>query len=98
MNQQLIPIEDAAKDFINSKGGVVTVSSPNVGKLCCGHVNFAPEVKIGPPTDPENYYLGEFNGITVYQHKDIKPTSNLSIGLAKVLGIKYLVVNGWKLV
>jgi len=95
---ELIRIEEEAKDFIKSRGGVVTIGTPNTANLCCGKVNFAPEIKISEPADPQNYLFGTVEGVKIYQHRSIVPSSNLSIGLTKILGLKSLVLNGWKLI
>lgn len=95
---ELIRIEEEAKDFIKGRGGIVTIGAPNTGNLCCGKVNFAPEIKISEPSDPRNYLLGTVDGVKIYQHRDIMPSPSLSVGLAKILGFKYLVLNGWKLI
>jgi len=98
LSRQFIQIEEEAKEFIKNKRGVVTVSAAGTGKLCCGKINFAPEVRLGQPLDPENYHQGTVDGIVIYQHKDLNPPPDLSIGLASAFGIKYLVIYGWKLV
>lgn len=88
-------ITELAKEFIIKEGGNIYIKDQDIAN-CCIEANFAPELSIGIPKNKQDYYLLEIDSINVYVDKNIFKTENLTIDLKKFLGIKYLVIDGWK--
>ncbi|MGB9755554.1 MAG: CC/Se motif family (seleno)protein [Desulfurella sp.] len=62
----------------------------------CIDVKTIPEVSIGLPLTPDKYILLKIDSIDVYIDKFVGDSENFTIKLNKVLGFKYLVLDGWK--
>lgn len=98
MTDQLIRVDEEAKEFIRKRGGVALVGPPVKACLCCGRVSLAPDIKLAEPPGGQDYLLDEFEGIKVYRHRDVTLSPGLSIGLAGFWGFKHLVLNGWRII
>lgn len=55
-----------------------------------------PEVSIGAPLKQDKYTLINIDSIEVYVDKFIDFKEDFTIKLNKVLGFKYLIIDGWK--
>ena len=91
-------ISDDAKEYIRKKGGFIYIKYYDI-KNCCIELNLTPGVFIGIPFNLKKYYVIEIDRIKVYVDNMIykKELEDLTIELKNFFGIKYLVVNGWKL-
>jgi hypothetical protein len=69
-----------------------------IGKLCCGKIALPPEVNVKAPADDSYYHKFVVDkDVVLYQHIDLPNVEGFSIGVSRILGYKYLVINGWKL-
>ncbi|MGB9780588.1 MAG: CC/Se motif family (seleno)protein [Caldanaerobacter sp.] len=94
-----LKITDAAKEYILKKGGNIYIKYHDIRNSCI-EPNLTPEVFIGIPSNPEKYYVIGVDKINVYVDGIIyeQELENLTIELKSFLGIKYLVVSGWKVI
>lgn len=91
----MITFSPAALDYIRSKNQPIFLDFPPlIG--CCIHIQEAPEIRFGKPKDEQNYYNTEITDITVYIPFEL-PDIPITIGLTSFLGMKKLVVEGWRL-
>lgn len=92
-------ITNTAKEYILKKGGNIYIKYHSI-QNCCIEPNLTPEVSIGIPKNQEKYYIVGIDKINIYVDKIIyeRELENLSIELKSVFGIKYLAINGWKVI
>jgi hypothetical protein len=65
-----IRVESAAREYLDTRGGAVTVrGSRRHG--CCGGTAFVPVAEAGPPADADGYRILEVDGITVYLERNV---------------------------
>ncbi|MCA1770810.1 MAG: iron-sulfur cluster biosynthesis family protein [Halomonas sp.] len=87
-----IKITARARDWLQKKGGVVTVRlSPRHG--CCGGSAEIAVAEARTPDEPEGFTRIEFDGVTLY----IEPTlvdQGLQINVEGFLGLRHLFVEG----
>lgn len=91
-----LKITKTAKEFIEKKGGSVYIKNHDIINSCI-EANFKPEIVFGIPKNVNKYYLLNIESINIYINKSICQIECLTIDLKKFLGIKYLVINGWKI-
>ncbi|EIW00845.1 hypothetical protein SAMN04244560_00813 [Thermoanaerobacter thermohydrosulfuricus] len=94
-----LKITKAAKEYILKKGGNIYIKYHDI-QNCCIEPNLTPEIFIGIPKNQEKYYIVGVDRINVYVDKIIyeRELENLTIELKSILGIKYLAINGWKVI
>lgn len=88
-------LTEDAKKYIAKKGGNIYIKYHNI-QNCCIDANFTPEIAIGMPKNKDRYYLVSFGSANVYIDRIIYNTEDLTIDTKNILGIKYLVIDGWK--
>jgi hypothetical protein len=65
-----IRIEPAAREYLEARGGEVTLrGSRRHG--CCGGTAFVPVAEPGPPAGPESYLTYDVDGITVHLEREV---------------------------
>ena len=91
-----LDIEDKALDFIREKGKIVNINlfTP---KSCWVSLS-EPKVSFGKPKSIQNFDEYIIDDVSVYIEKIIEPKGKeLKIKFHKILGVKYLSVDGVKL-
>jgi hypothetical protein len=89
-----IHVEPAAREYLQSRGGAVTLrGSRRHG--CCGGTAFVPVAEPGPPDEPEHYQEHDVDGITVYLERDVAVGPEpLEVGLDELWRWQRLRVEG----
>ncbi len=88
-------IDASAKEYILKKGGKVKIIYHDIGNTCIDFKTM-PEVSIGTPRNLEKFYVLNIDLIEVFVDKFISDSDEFTIKLNRVLGFKYLVLDGWK--
>ncbi len=91
----MLTISKEAQDMISAKGDSIFLDMPKTITSCCFDYQECPTVRFGKPHTPNHYDLQNINGITVYVPHRL-PNEPLEIGISNFLGIKRLVLRGWK--
>ena len=94
----MISISDDAKEFIVSKGQAVFLELAKPISGCCFEFQEKPTVRIGVPRNVEDYIEKTVDEIKLFIPKKMPKNEELEIGTTKFLGMKSLVIRGWKLV
>ena len=92
----MIQVDNQAQAYILEKGGAITLEHGNQTALCCGSVNFGPDVRVGKP-QKAGYSVTVNNGLSIYLPRGFHSPYELTIKLRTVLGFKSLYIDGWKL-
>ncbi|AIS52068.1 hypothetical protein TKV_c08880 [Thermoanaerobacter kivui] len=94
-----LKITKAAKEYILKKGGNVYIKYHDI-QNCCIEPNLTPEVFIGIPRNKEKYYILSVDSINIYVDRIIyeREIEEVIIDLKNIFGIKYLVIDGWKVI
>lgn len=88
-------IDSKAYSYILEKGSIANIKYEDVMNSCID-VRYTPSVNFGMPCNKERYFIERFGEITIYIDKMIGEHENLTIKLNKFLGIKHLILDGWK--
>ncbi len=91
----MLTIAKDAQAMITEKGDSIFLDMPKTITSCCFDYQECPTVRFGEPHDPARYDVKTINGVTVYVPHRL-PNDPLEIGISSFLGIKRLVLRGWK--
>lgn len=90
-----ISLTPGARAFLNEKGTLeVTVSSLVFSSCCSGPL--PPEVKPGPPSDPEGFDRHTVADLTLYFDSLLDPREDLTIDVKEFETYHQLFVQGWE--
>ena len=84
-----------ARDFARQKGNIVHLEYLTLNS-CCIPFQPAPTVRFGSPHNPQQYEEETIDGLQVFIPHHL-PDVPLEIQLSTFMGIKRLIVEGWKL-
>lgn len=89
-----ITLTEAALSYLaEQKVSAVTIASLVFSSCCSGPL--PPEVKPGPPTDPEGFAVHAANGVQVYYDSLLDPRPQVIIDLKEFPLYRELFVHDW---
>lgn len=92
----MLSITAEAAEIIRQQGKTVFLDLPKSIRSCCGvMLQECPTVRLGTPPNPDAYKMTDTDGITVFVPRVIVG-DELTIDVASFLGVKWLLVEGWR--
>lgn len=91
----MITITEEAVDFIRRKQNTLFLELPKLIVNCCFSLQECPTVRFGEPRDQAHYEKKVIQGTTVFVPKNISEIP-LTISLSSFIGIRRLVIEGWR--
>lgn len=95
----MVCITNEALEFLNKKGKqFVTIEYPDYRINCCGYHLPIPDIFVKKPKEGQRFFKETIDGIDVYLQKTLINLKNtdITIDITSCLGIKSLVVEGFK--
>lgn len=93
----MITINDEAAALILDKNDTIYLDMPKTITSCCFDFQDCPTVRLGTPADPLLYDRWVVRNINVFvPHR--MPDMPIEIAVRSFLGIRSLVIKGWKLI
>lgn len=91
----MLQVTPQAREWIlQQKTSIYLEIPPLIG--CCIHLQESPSVRRGRPHDLSGYSQRMLDDVCVYVPQDL-PQVPLTIALTSFLGVKRLVIEGWRL-
>lgn len=94
----MLTLSKDALELIAERRQSVVIDVPQTVHGCCIEITPCPSVRLGKPRVPDQHSLQQIQGADVFVPHDFPSMLPLSIRARKVLGRKYLAIDGWKLV
>lgn len=94
----MIQISPEARELIRDKAGPVFLEMPKAVTSCCFDLQESPVVRFGKPRDPSNYEERIIGEVPVWVPRCLPDEGPLTITVSRFLGIRRLVVEGWRLI
>jgi hypothetical protein len=91
----VVTISAEALAFIRRSGHPIVLELPRMVRGCCFDFQEGPSVRVGEPPEPASYERTVFDGATMYVPRDL-PDLPLEVRLQRFLGLRRLVVEGWR--
>lgn len=91
----MVSICEDALEIIRSQDKPIFLDLPKTITTCCFDMQECPTVRFGVPARPNEYRENIISGITVFVPRVISDLE-LTIEVASFLGIKRLIVEGWR--
>jgi hypothetical protein len=93
----MLTISDEALALITQKNEPVFLDMPKTITSCCFDFQECPTVRFGEPRNLSDYDRKTIRNVPVYLPHRL-PGNTLEIAVGSFLGIKRLVIKGWKLI
>ena len=94
----MLTLSKDALELIAERRQSVVIDVPQTVHGCCIEITPCPSVRLGKPRVPDQHSLQQIQGADVFVPHDFPSMLPLSIRARKVLGRKFLAIDGWKLV
>ena len=94
----MLTLSEDALAMIAEHKQPVFIDVPRSVEGCCLEITPCPSVRFGTPRNSEQHTLTRIQGAEVFVPHDLPRTQNLSIRARKLFGLKFLFIDGWKLV
>lgn len=94
----MLTFSDDALALIAERKQPVLIDVPQRVESCCLEITPCPSVRFGTPRQDGQHALVRIQGADVFVPNDLPSTQELSIRARKLFGLKYLFIDGWKLV
>ena len=92
----MLTITPEAMALIRKQGKPIFLELPKLITNCCFDLQECPSVRSGEPPDSANYEKRTIQEVTVFVPRRL-PEMPLTIDACSFLGIRRLVVEGWRL-
>ncbi len=93
----MLTISTDAQAMISAKNDSIYLDMPKTITSCCFDYQECPTIRFGMPHDISSYRLQNIDSINVYVPHRL-PDDPLEIGISSFLGIKRLVIRGWRVI
>ncbi len=93
----MLSISPKAVRYILAKGRPVYLQNNPMSSSCCISLQEAPSPHFGRPADERQYVEQEIQGITCFLPRDFPEDHELTLTLRNFLGLRWLDLDGWKL-
>jgi hypothetical protein len=90
----MLTISPEARQYALEKGASLFLEYLTVNN-CCIPFQAEPTVRYGMPHNPEHYQKENIDGVDVFIPVDL-PDVHLSIKMTTFMGLKRLIVTGWR--
>lgn len=92
----MLSISPEACAVIRKRAGPIHLDMPPlVQGGCCVSIQECPEVRFGPPRDPQRYVETTIEGIRVYVPRRMPMQRDYTIVVSSLLGLRRVVLEGW---
>lgn len=94
----MLTLSDDVLALIAARRQPVLIDVPQCVEGCCLEITPCPSVRFGTPRTHDQHTLVRIQGADVFVPHDLPRTQPLAIRLRTFLGLKFLFLDGWKLV
>lgn len=92
----MVTISPEALSIIRERSRPVFLELPKLIRSCCFDFQEGPSVRLGEPPDAGQYQRNTLDGTVVYVPRIIPDDLALQITVSRFLGVRRLVVEGWR--
>lgn len=92
----MVTISPEAHTIIRERARPVFLELPRLIRSCCFDFQECPSVRLGEPDDVEQYERSSVDGTVVFVPRHLPEDLALKITVSRFLGLRRLVVEGWR--